>query len=126
MNTLELVFNYLKEQGLCPRIDDDGDIAFKYEMLPFYFFNNKDDESFFRLSLIGIYEVTDENRYAVLEAINEINKEYKVLKAVLPNNEVWLSTEIFIDSTPELDDFFPRLIRILVNGRKDFYELMNN
>lgn len=126
MDTFEMVMDYLKEQGLCPKIDDDGDIAFKYEMRNFYFFNNKDDEAFFRLAMPGIYDVTDDNRYAVLEAINELNKTYKVMKAIVPSTEVWLTTEIFMDSTPELDDFVPRLLRILMNAQKDFYELMEN
>ena len=122
MKTSELVFNYLKEQGLCPKYDEDNDIVFKYQMLTFVFFNNDEDGIFFRLSLPGIYDVTDENRVAVLEAMNEVNKMVKVVKLFIPNDDVWASTEITMDSTPVLDDMVPHLLNILIGARKIFYD----
>ena len=122
MKTSELVFNYLKEQGLCPKYDEDNDIVFKYQMLTFIFFNSDEDGIFFRLSLPGIYDVTDENRVAVLEAMNEVNKMVKVVKLFIPNDDVWASTEITMDSTPVLDDMVPHLLNILIGARKIFYD----
>jgi hypothetical protein len=122
MKTSELVFNYLKEQGLCPKYDEDNDIVFKYQMLTFVFFNSDEDGIFFRLSLPGIYDVTDENRVAVLEAMNEVNKMVKVVKLFIPNDDVWASTEITMDSTPVLDDMVPHLLNILIGARKIFYD----
>lgn len=124
MKTSEMVFQWLKQQGFCPQIDQDGDIQFKYQMRNFYYFNNDDDESFFRLAMPGIFDVTDENRYAVLETMNEINKMFKIMKAFIPNNDVWLSTEILLDSTPEVGDLIPRLLNSLLHGQQDFYELI--
>lgn len=122
MKTSELVFNYLKEQGLCPKYDEDNDIVFKYQMLTFIFFNSDEDGIFFRLSLPSIYDVTDENRVAVLEAMNEVNKMVKVVKLFIPNDDVWASTEITMDSTPVLDDMVPHLLNILIGARKIFYD----
>lgn len=122
MKTSEMVFNYLKNQGLCPNYDKDNDIVFKYQMLTFLFFNTDDDEQFFRLALPGIYDVTEENRNAVLEAINDTNKVMKVVKLTIPRDDVWALTEIMMDSTPELDDLVPRLLNILIGARKEFYE----
>ena len=122
MKTSELVFNYLKEQGLCPKYDEDNDIVFKYQMLTFVFFNSDEDGIFFRLSLPSIYDVTDENRVAVLEAMNEVNKMVKVVKLFIPNDDVWASTEITMDSTPVLDDMVPHLLNILIGARKIFYD----
>lgn len=122
MKTSELVFEYLKSQGLMPKIDDDNDIVFKYQMLTFIYFNNDDDEQFFRLSLPGIFDVTDENRVTVLEAMNEVNKCMKVAKTFIPRDDVWVSCEIMMDSTPVLDDMVPRLLNILLGARKEFYD----
>ena len=122
MKTTELVLDYLKQQGLMPAFDDDNDIKFKYNMLTFFFFNNDDDERYFRMSLPNIYDVTEDNRFAVLEAINETNKTYKVAKLVVSHDTVWISTEILMDSTPVLDDFIPRLLDIILGARKEFYE----
>ena len=122
MKTSEMVFDYLKKQGLCPEFDKDNDIVFKYQMLTFLFFNNDDDEQFFRLALPGIYDVTEDNRMAVLEAINETNRVMKVVKLTIPRDDVWVLAEIMMDSTPELDDLVPRLLNILTGARQEFYD----
>lgn len=122
MKTSEMVFEYLKSQGLMPKIDEDNDIIFKYQMLTFIYFNNDDDEQFFRLALPGIFDVTDENRVTVLEAINETNKRMKVAKAYIPKDDVWVAAEIMMDSTPVLDDMVPRLLNILTGARREFYD----
>lgn len=126
MATTENVFNWLEEQGFRPKYDDDQDIVFKYQMLTFIYFNNDEDEPFVRLALPGIYDVTDDNRMAVLEAANEISKNIKVVKAFVPIDDVWLSTEILMDSTPIIDDVFPRLLNILMKARREFYEQMED
>ncbi len=117
-----MVFEYLKSQGLVPKIDSDNDIVFKYQMLTFIYFNNDDDEQFFRLALPGIFDVTDENRVTVLEAMNETNRRMKVVKLYIPSVDVWAATEIMMDSTPVLDDLVPRLLNILIGARKEFYD----
>jgi hypothetical protein len=122
MKTSEMVFEYLKSQGLVPKIDSDNDIVFKYQMLTFIYFNNDDDEQFFRLALPGIFDVTDENRVTVLEAMNETNRRMKVVKLYIPRDDVWAATEIMMDSTPVLDDLVPRLLNILIGARKEFYD----
>lgn len=122
MKTSEMVFHYLKKQGFCPEFDRDNDIVFKYETLTFLYFNNDDDEQFFRLALPGIYDVTEENRFAVLEAINETNRIMKVVKLTIPRDDVWVLAEIMMDSNPELDDLVPRLLNILTGARQEFYD----
>lgn len=124
MKTSEMVLNYLKEQGLCPQLND-GVIIFKYQMCTFIFFVDDDDEKFFRLALPGIYDVTEDNRISVLEAINEVNKKLKVAKAFIPDDDVWVSAETLMDDTPELDDFVPRVLSILLGSRQKFYEIVN-
>ena len=125
MKTSENVFNYLRNQGLMPQYDDRGNITFKYQMRNFIFFVNDNDEQFFQLTMPSIFEVTDDNRMAALEAMNQINDTTKVIKlTVTKNGYVWESTEIMLDSTPELEDIFPRLLNILLNTQQAFYELM--
>ena len=121
MKTSELVFNYLKEEGLVPKYDNDN-IRFKYQMLNFLYYNNDEDAAFINLTLPCIYEVTDDNRLAVFEAMNEVNETTKVVKLTIAGNQVWCATEILTDTTPELDDLFPRLLGILLTSRKKFYE----
>ena len=46
-----------------------------------------------------------------------ITRDMKVVKAFLVEDHLWLSIELFIDSTPEFGDFFVRCIEILVAAR---------
>lgn len=123
MTTSERVFDFLKYQGLVPEYDGNNNIRFKYQMKNFLYYNNDNDEAFINLTLPGIYEVTDDNRMAVFEALNQVNETTKVVKLTISrDNYVWCSTEIMMDSTPELDDVFPRLMKILMASQEKFYQ----
>lgn len=122
MKTSELVFDYLRHQGLMPEYNENGNIRFKYQMLVFIFFTDDNDRAFFNLTLPNIYEVTDDNRLAVFEAINQVNENTKVVKLTISGNHVWCAAEIMIDTTPELDDLVPRLLGILMTSREKFYK----
>ena len=121
MKTSEMVFNYLKSQGLMPEFDDRQNIIFKYQMRTFLYFNNDEDEQFFNLTMPRIYDVTDDNRMAVFEAINQVNETTKVVKLTIAGDSVWCATEIMLDSTPEMDDLMPRMLGILMNSQQKFY-----
>ena len=125
MTTEELVKQFLSSEGYKYDIDGDGDIHFKYEGVNLYFTVDKDDQSFFRLIMPGIYEL-ENNREKVLEAINTVTRDMKVIKAFLVGDLLWLAVEIFIDSTPELEDFFPRCLRLLKAGREKMAEEIFN
>lgn len=116
MNTEELVKQYLSTEGYRYEVRED-DIHFKYEGLNLFFTIDKQDQSFFRLIMPAIYKL-EGNRTKVLEAINTVARDLKVLKAFLVDDYLWLSVEIFIDTTPELDDFFPRCMGLLKAGRE--------
>ncbi len=117
MKTEELVKQYLESEGFRYNIDEDGDIHFKFEGVNLYFTVDADDQSFFRLIMPNIYEL-ENNRQKVLEAISNVNRDLKVLKAFLVGNNLWLSVELFIDSSPELEDFFPRCMGLMKAGRE--------
>ena len=117
MRTEELVKQYLSSEGYRYDIDGDGDIHFKYEGVNLFFTVDKNDQSFFRLIMPSIYTL-EGNRTKVLEAISTVNRDLKVLKAFLVEDHLWLAVEIFIDSTPELEDFFPRCMGLLKAGRE--------
>ena len=74
MTTSEKVFEYLKYQGLVPEYDAKKNINFKYQMKNFHYINNDNDPQFINLTLPNIYDVTDDNRMAVFEALNQVNE----------------------------------------------------
>ena len=117
MATADLVKNFLSTEGYKWEVDSDGDIKFKYEGVTLYFTVSKDDESFFRIIMPGIYQL-EGNRVKVLEAINAVARDLKVVKAFLVEDRLWLSIEMFIDSSPEVEDFFPRCMRLMKMARE--------
>lgn len=124
MTTAELAKNWLQEQGFKCNLDQDGDAIFKYEGANMYVSVDKDDPLFFKIVMPSIYEV--ENNYSkVLEAVNKVCTRIKVIKALLVQNRVHLVIEMFVDTTPEVDDFFERCCDILIAGRRAFAEALN-
>ena len=71
MTTQEMIFDYLKVQGLVPEYDEDKDIRFKYQMRNFVVSNYPDDRQFLQIMMPFIFDVTAENRVAALEACNK-------------------------------------------------------
>ena len=117
MRTEDLVKLYLSTEGYKYDVDGDGDIHFKYEGVNLFFTVDREDQLFFRIIMPNIYEL-EGNRTKVLEAINTVSSRLKVLKAFLVQDRLWLAVELFIDTTPELDDFFPRCMNLLKQGRE--------
>ena len=100
-------------------------LMFKYQGGNFIVANNNGDKNYFQLLFPCIDNVNDTQKVKALEALNTINRELKCIKGTLTeDNEVWLTTEIFVDHTPNVEDFFLRLLDILMAGRVKYSNLM--
>ena len=126
MDLKAMMMEYLQNEGFRPEATDYG-LDFKCEGKNFVFFNDEDDEQYFRLMMPNIFDVTDENRDFVLRALNIINTEIKVIKAYTPvPDSIWIGFEVLVDSTPILGDLVPRAIGMLNAGQKRFYEAIES
>ena len=124
MNLKELTLQYLQQEGFCPQETKFG-LAFKCEGKNFLLIHDDDDDQYFRLMMPCIFEMTDDNKEAVLQALNEVNSSVKVIKAyIMCENEVWLGFEVLVDSTPVVGDFVPRAISMLNSGARKFFQAM--
>lgn len=112
---------YLTKAGYSPEEEDFGFI-FKQKNLTFYIFWDDKDDQYIRLVLPNIYNVDDNNRIKAIKAANEVNIEWKVIKALVFSDCVWVSAEQLLDKDPNLADMIPRTIQILMSGRDSFYE----
>ncbi len=124
MKLHELLLDFLQEEGYRPQVDpEDGEIAFKCEGLTYSYFPDENDDQYFRLMLPAIYDVTEDNRYEVLDAIDKTNFNIKVIKLyIVHDRSVWAALEILMDTTPEMSDIVPRAIALLRHARADFYK----
>ena len=101
-----LMLTFLKEQGIEARRSKVG-INFDYEGWNFLFWHDAEDPMFFRLTLPGIFDVTDENYAQALMVCNSINWNFKVVKTSLYEFEedgkqrasVWVCYERQLDES---------------------------
>ena len=128
-----MVSRCLRSQGIASKKSDLG-LNFTYEGLNFLLWNDADDPMFFRLTLPGIFDVKDENFAKAIMACNNVNWNYKVVKAVLYEYEdgkekgasVWLCYEQQLDTKPDMDDVFSRAVHSLLAACDAFMKEMND
>ena len=132
MKTKTLVSRYLKSQGIAPKKSELG-INFTFEGWNFLLWDDIDDPLFFRLILPGVFDVTDDNFAKAIMACNNINWNYKVVKAVLYDYEdgkdkgasVWMCYEQQLDAIPDMDALVQRAIQSLLSACDAFSKEMN-
>ena len=112
--------SWLKQHGI-PFKELPFGLHFQYQGGSFLVADNSGDSQFFQLIMPNIYQGEVSERNHMLEMCNKINEDKKVVKAhITDDNRVWLSTEILIDNTPDVDDFFDRLLQMLHQSRMEF------
>ena len=133
MKVKGLVSKYLKSQGIVATKNELG-LNFTYEGWNFLFWNDADDPQFFRLILPGVFDVTDDNFAKAIMACNNINWNYKVVKAVLYEFEdgkekgasVWMWYEQVLDAAPDMVTLMRNAIQSLLSACEAFTKEMNN
>lgn len=133
MKVSELVAKCLKSQGIVTKKSELG-LNFTYQGWNFLLWNDREDPMLFRLTLPGVFDVTDANFARAIMACNNINWNYKVVKAVLYDYEdgkekgasVWMSYEQQIDASPKVDDLVHRAIQSLLSACEAFTKEMTD
>ena len=99
---------------------NSGNIVFKFEGVKYVFINNSGSQL---LQLVILfYDVTEDNRYAVLEICNKINSEKAMVKLTCDDDTVWCNWE---DIVPEQGYNLSRIemaLNMLKNAYQAFYE----
>ena len=133
MNVNALVSRYLKSQDIAAKKSDLG-LNFSYQGWNFLLWNDREDPALFRLTLPGIFDVTDANFARALMACNNINWNYKVVKAVLYDYEdgkeqgasVWMCYEQLLDSQSNVSELMPNAVHSLLSACEAFTKEMND
>lgn len=133
MTAKDLVVKFLKENNIQPEKTEFG-MRFFLENWSFLLWEDPNDPAFFRLMLPGIFDVTDENFAEAILCCNQINMDYKVVKALVYSFDaekkgdeemnVWISFEQILDKTPEVGDLVPRAVNSMLNAAHDFMQKM--
>ena len=111
----------LKEGGYAPQRDDDDDIIVRVQGLAFLVLI-AEDTNFIRVWLPQVWALDDEQEFAKAHFIaNKLNKEYKVGKIYIDDNDTHCSAEFFIDpNDAQLKSILMRMFDILLSMRMEF------
>ena len=135
MNAKELVVDFLKANQIEPEKTEFG-LRFFLDNWSFLLWEDPQDSAYFRLTLPGIFDVTDENFAEAIMACNAINMQYKVVKAILYDfdggkedenaSNIWICFEQILDNTPEVGDLVPRSVESMIDAADCLVKLMTD
>lgn len=114
MNQKEIVIDQLKAMGFEPIALGDAGFVFKYEDMNYLYMPDEDDEQFLRIVIPHLFEVTEENRVAVLEAMHEAGVMLKYAKVcIMYENTAWAVYEHRLTATDNLPELLEHIVRVL-------------
>jgi hypothetical protein len=122
MNAKEVMIKFLEDGGFRYK-EIRENICFKYQMVNYVFMHNSGEE-LLQIVLI-FYDVTDENRQAVLECANKLNQEKAMAKFTVDDDSVWINCEDLVIG----ENYDPNKITIMLGLMEDamqgFYQEMS-
>ena len=113
MKQKEIILNQLKSMGFDPIEIGDLGYAFQYEDVNYLYMPDDDDEHFLRIAIPHLLEVTDENRIAILEAMQETGLRMKYSKVCIMYQAPWAIYEHRLSLEKDLCDLLEHMIRVL-------------
>lgn len=115
----------LEDNGYEGWVDSDGDVQFSYNDHDYFIEVNESDNEFFRVVLFNIWPIESLEEYNdVLGAVNEVNKEQKVAKAYITNDNVWIAAELFVGDPSHVENIFMRCLEVIEESVDVFIEEM--
>jgi hypothetical protein len=116
---------YLKSEGYVPKIDEDGDLSFKYEGSTYWILLDESDPEFFRIALPNFWDIeNDEERRKIVNAAVRASSDVKVGKVYPVEDDTWASVEIFAPSVEAFRQVFARSMTALQHVIREFVDRM--
>lgn len=121
MDLQQLFFSQLQEEGFVPSFDD-RDILFKYEGKLLVIHEYESDQNYMHLSMPNIHTIESEaDLVECLKIADHLNGKFKVAKIYTYFNSIWISAQIFIESSPNLDEILMRSISVCKLAQQEFF-----
>lgn len=117
---LTLFQSYLSSIGVNVKEGNDTTISFENNELQYLFMVDNADPYYFRLLLPNVVSVSEENKSKITQLVTASNAKFKVAKAIILNDNVWISAEQFVYSKDNINDLFNRVLHLLETFIGDF------
>ena len=123
----QFCMDHLKEEGYVPKIDDDGDIAFKCEGDKFYIQLDEEDIQFFRMIFLGNWECEDEEeKIRMYKAASDTNRGMKMVKtSIRDDSTVTVAIECLLNNAEYFTINFARWLSAMKSAIETFKEKMS-
>ncbi len=106
--------DFLKDEGMEPWIDDDGDVQFSYNDHTYFVEVNEEDNEFARIVLFNIWPIESQTEAVqVAFACDAVNRSMKVAKAYTTDDNVWIATELFLVRPDQIKPVFMRCLDVI-------------
>ncbi|MFH2123992.1 MAG: hypothetical protein ABIJ50_10985 [Pseudomonadota bacterium] len=123
----EKIQEFLEEEGFRPKIDDDGDIMFKYEGKTYIIQFDEDDALFIRLMLPNFWELDSDSEKAQATKISlEITRQVKVAKVFSVEDRMWSSAELFLPNEESIKPIFNKIMAVVSGAAVLFARKMHD
>lgn len=126
MSYKEIVLEKLCSMGFEPIQVGNIGYVFNYEEVHFLYMPDDDDVKFLRIAIPHLFEVTDENRTAVLEAMHGTSLLIKYVKVnIMLQSSVWALYEHHLVTMENIEDLLEHIIQILHATAMVFHKKIN-
>lgn len=123
----EKVLEILHQLGFAPEfVNEYFGYKFNYEELTMLFIPDDGACHTVSLTLPGVFDVTEENRVAVLEVMEKLAGKMKFVQPVIVGGLVWLHYQHFLGSQEPTPELLEHMIRVLAVSSFVFYKFINN
>lgn len=122
----EKVLTALKTLGFMPEEVEDFGYRFEYEGLTLAFPVNEEDDKCLTLMMPDIFDISDDNRIDVLEAMAKLCGNVKYVQPqIISGNQVWLNYQHYLDENGVTPDLVEHMIRVLDYATQSFHRIIN-
>ncbi|MCX7664946.1 MAG: hypothetical protein N2112_05315 [Gemmataceae bacterium] len=122
----EMYRTYLAEEGFFPKIDEDGDVCFKFEGGNYYLSVDENDLEYFRLVFPNFWSIDSESESEqAIKAAHHTTSTTKVAKVYLTRRDNTIaSIEMFCDPPEVFKSVFRRSLSALQSSVMKFRKKM--
>ena len=115
MTKKELIVKVLEDMGFKPHEDNDGDVAFRYQMKYILGIVGDESEQYFVLVMPQFYEIENGEEHIALAVCNKITRDLKLVKVYVDQTfkNVSANCEFYYTDEESLKNNIENSLRIL-------------
>lgn len=127
MDNKEKTLDALRKLGFMPDlIDEDFGYRIDYEGLSLVYSPEDDESQTLHLLVPSIFDITPENREAVLEAMVKLSSKVKYVQPnIMFDDQVWLSYQHYLGDNEINEHLLEHMIRVLSYATTHFHRIIS-